>query len=77
MGPGAPRGGLPIAAALSGDGAGREAPDDGSPGVPGGGPGLVRGAFASRRCGQRDGYREPPVKQSPKGTVADFGWPVC
>ena len=76
VGPGAPRGGPPITAALSGGSAGREAPDDGSPGVPGGGPEFVRGDSASRRRGQRDGYREPPVMQSPKGDVADFGWPV-
>ena len=61
VGPGAPRGGPPITAALSGGGARREAPDDGSPGVPGGGRGLVRGDSASRRREQRDGYREPPV----------------
>ena len=76
VGPRAPRGGPPIAAALSGSGKGREAPDDGSPGVSGGGPELVREDSASRRRGQRDSYREPPVKQSPKGDVADFGWPV-
>ena len=45
VGPGAPRGGPPITAALSSGGARREAPDDGSPCVPGGRPGLVRGSL--------------------------------
>ena len=39
----APRGGPPLVAVLECGGAGREAPNVGSAGVPGGGPGLAQG----------------------------------
>ena len=45
MGPGAPRGKPPLAAALAGGGAGSEAHVVDSAGVPGGGPGLAQGAL--------------------------------
>ena len=45
VGPGAPRGGPPLAAALAGGGAGSEAHVVDSAGVPGGMPGLAQGAL--------------------------------
>ena len=73
---GGPRGGPPLAAALAGGGTGREAHVVGGAGLAGGGPGLAQGGSASRRRGPRGDHRTPPVRLSPKGDVAGFGWPV-
>ena len=63
-----PRGGPPIAAALSGSGAGREAPDDGSPGVPGGGPDWSGGTLPADGVGSEIAIASRPSSSHLKAT---------